>query len=73
VRHVPTECTGALFQVCSGHIDVLSTNALSPRLNRAPSRLGRHRMPDMTKALTLREIRDLVEYLSTLSAKSEPK
>ena len=28
-------------------------------------------MPEMTKALTLREIRDLVEYLSTLQEKSE--
>jgi len=30
-------------------------------------------MPTMTKALTLREIRDLVEYLSTLTSKSETK
>jgi len=30
-------------------------------------------MPAMTKALTLREIRDLVEYLSTLATKSESK
>ncbi len=30
-------------------------------------------MPAMTRALTLREIRDLTEYLSTLTTRSEPK
>jgi len=29
-------------------------------------------MPEMTKALTLREIRDLVEYLSTLGKNNQP-
>ncbi len=30
-------------------------------------------MPDMTKTLTLREIRDLVEYLSTLGKNKRQK
>jgi quinoprotein glucose dehydrogenase len=30
-------------------------------------------MPAMTRTLTLRELRDLVEYLSTLTTKSEPR
>jgi quinoprotein glucose dehydrogenase len=30
-------------------------------------------MPAMTRALTLREIRDLTEYLSLLTTRSEPK
>jgi hypothetical protein len=29
-------------------------------------------MPEMTKTLTLREIRDLVEYLSTLGKNKQP-
>jgi hypothetical protein len=32
----------------------------------------RSSMPEMTKALTLREIRDLVEYLATLGKNKQP-
>ena len=32
----------------------------------------RSAMPEMTKDLTLREIRDLVEYLGTLGMKKQP-